>query len=48
MRTFTSDTDPNGAVSMEGDPGLNYHEYVLLLARLSLEVCKNDPNFKKS
>ena len=27
---------------------MNYHEFVLLLARVALEVAKDDPSMKKS
>ena len=39
---FVPSTDPNGHVIPEGDPGLYYHEFVLLLARIALEI----PDYK--
>lgn len=39
---FELDTDPNGKTMMDGDPGLHYHEFVILLGRIALNIYRDD------
>lgn len=39
---FHLDPDPNGRIIMGGDPGLHYHEFVLLLSRIAFEIYRED------
>lgn len=38
---FLPNQDPNGVTIHENDPGLYYYEFVILLARIALEVVKD-------
>ena len=42
------DQDPNGKTSHEGDPGLYYHEFCFVLARVGLEITKDTEEQRKS
>jgi len=43
---INEDRDPNGKTTIEGDPGLHYYEFLMLIGKIALEVFKDD-NVKK-
>lgn len=39
---FYLDVNPNGKIMQDGDPGLLYHEFVLLLARIAMNIYRDE------
>lgn len=46
LKDFRADSDPNGVIVPEGDPGLYFHEFVLLLSRIGIEILKDSFDMK--